>query len=344
MSKRGKKTIYGGTVPIMFGDTSCPACRAQYQILARSKGTKNKAVTYYDLSKYPPPKAIMEADGNFSMPTWYIPSGKSGYGTLHTGVKKTGLKSLVTNFSRGSRFGEIAAPEVGGWAKYGKNFPNGKGMEIPNSFTNDITNMWGDDYLVAGTVGREFGPGNTGKIYSNDYVNNIRMAGFPSGDLSTVLFNNRNCNTLQSDNSNMSPGLIYDSKSPQVVGFGRSRRCRFGNPNCGCEKCNCKKNTNFGSYCLYSQMGPAYTKSRIDTSLGGATQIPFIRPDKISDNEIFLGKVPGYNPLNAFGLKPKRKICVKPKRKVCVKPKVSKKIKEGDTIYLKNKKIKVKKV
>ena len=106
------------------------------------------------------------------IPTWYIPSG-NGKGTFHTGVRPatTNLlqKNLLQkNIKRRFRFGEDVIPQIGTLAKYGRNFPDGNSFQIPNSWNTDVTNMWSNP-LLSGTLGREFGPGNTDKIYTNNY-------------------------------------------------------------------------------------------------------------------------------------------------------------------------------
>ena len=115
-------------------------------------------------------------------------------------VKKPRYKKPVK--SRTTRFGNVI-PQINTLKMYGKNFPDGQGFKISNSFQEEITKKWGDP-LLSGTLGREFGPGNTDKIYDNNYFNNIRMA-YPGGDLETTLSLNRACNQYNSVPSPSSP-------------------------------------------------------------------------------------------------------------------------------------------
>jgi hypothetical protein len=81
-------------------------------------------------------------------------------------------------------------------------------------------------------------------------------------------------------------GLVYDSKNPQIVGFGKSR---FGNK-------------------LYKQMGGAYLnqplvgKNTVMDLFGGATQVELPRPRSVPNKNIYIGQVQDYNPIK-FGRK-----------------------------------------
>jgi len=317
------KKIKLGNEPIMFGDSECTACQAQIKLLMDSLG-KEPEIIYYDLHKYDAPDFLVNSRGEVQMPSWYIPTG-NGMGTIHTGIIQKNLNKLVSQRKK-SRFGACTAgdgtiPQIDSLKECGKNFPNGQGLNIPNSFMTDIKNKWGDDYLVAGTVGREFTPETfKDKIYSNNYFNDIRMAQ-PAGQLGTLLADNRECNYMQNKVPQFhTPGLIYDSKNPQIVGFGR-KKSRFGNK-------------------LYNQMGPPYGidgsnyvmgKNTVRDLFGGGIQDNYPRAGGVNNNSIYLGGFPTYKPmgspwsqgLNAeFGRKKKR-------------------VGEGSVLSIKNNKIKV---
>lgn len=111
---------------------------------------------------------------------------------------------------------------------YGRTFKGAdNGFQIKNSWNNELTKKWGNP-IDSGTLGREFGPGNTDKIYSTKYFNNIRM-GRPGDDLSETLYTNRNCNLVNNPKAATEmTGLFYDSPNPQLVTnqFGRKKRSK----------------------------------------------------------------------------------------------------------------------
>ena len=216
--------------------------------------------------------------------------------------RKTVVKSLCKNgvcpLLRKNKFGEClqssVVPQIDSLVQCGKNFPNGEGFNIPNSWSNTIKDKWGSsDYLTAGTVGRELGPGNTDKIFSNSYYNDIRMAP-PGGQLATALGLNRACSVYNGVNKNMeTPGLIYNSPNPQIVGPG------FGSRR--------KKRSGFGN--LYSQMGKAYGsqylmgKDTVNNLGGGSLSDNKPRLQRVPNKNIFIGQAKEYNPINGFGRK-----------------------------------------
>jgi hypothetical protein len=110
----------------------------------------------------------------------------------------------------------------------------------------------------------------------------------PSDQLGTALRLNRECNISKGNNTPTfsSPGMIYNSENPQIVGFGR-------------------KNS-FGK--LYSQMGPAYSSQYImnpDTirnQYGGGIQNDLPRPQKVNNPDYYIGNFPEYKPVK-FGRK-----------------------------------------
>ena len=239
-----KKKIALGDVPIMFGDIKgCGACQMQNQIIKSTCTSPKYKYVHSPLDK--PARPFLK---NMGIPTWYVPTG-NGSGFLHEGVIRKSIKVNGRNLNlctfinqttssrrrktRSNLFGETV-PQINSLQKYGKNFPDGNQFNIGNNYLTDVTNKWGDP-LLAGTLGREFGPGNTDKIYTNNYYNDIRM-GHPGGDLGSALNLNRSCNLYNSVPSPSGkpadpvvnyPGLIYDSPNQQIVnmtGFGRYRR------------------------------------------------------------------------------------------------------------------------
>jgi len=321
------KKVYLGPDAVMFGNSDCPACLSQVKLI--KDNLKFGEIVYYDLKKFPAPDFITDKTGGYSMPTWVMPDGK-----VHKGViaDKRMFGKLVKK--RTSRFGSEESadiiPQLGVLAKYGKDFPNGKGMEIPNSFMNQMQDKWGHgeyDVLNAGTVGRELGPNRTDEIYTQKYYNQPRMAE-PAGQLGTALRLNRLCNIVNNPAAKLEvPGMFPDSKNQGIVGFG-----------------NRKRKSNFGN--LYSQMGPAYgsqyliDKNTVKNLYGGGIQDNLPRPYKVNNPGTFIGSYPEYNPLSknfpfnkssnkaSFGLKEK-----KSKKRV---------IKEGTVLTVKGNKIKVK--
>jgi hypothetical protein len=250
----------------------------------------------------------------------------------HVPTCKNGVCQLKRN-AFGQCVQDSVVPQVDALVQCGKNFPNGKSFDIPNSWTNTIQNKWGSsDFLNAGTVGRELGPGNTDKIFSNSYFNDIRMGGNPANDLSTALMLNRKCNLDKKANDNLkTPGMIYNSNNPQIVGPGfgkiKSKKCE-SNKNCKSvkrcksdKKCKSVKTCKSVKVCsrfgdkLYQQMGPAYApgyivgKNTVKDLLGGAQQNEYPRPQKVQNKSIYIGQAEEYDPikskLSEFGRKKK---------------------------------------
>ena len=256
--------------PIMFGSSDCIGCITQIKLLTDYFRDKNVSIAYYNLKKHPAPAFIKDRKGSYTMPTWVFPNGK-----IHKGMIKD-KKKFNSLLMKGNSFGSISVPEIDSLAKYGKNFPGNKGFEIPNSYYQSVESKWGKggNTLNAGIGGtRSLGPNNIGDMYSNNYVNNIRMT-HPSDQLGTALFMNRNCNN---NNSFSSPGLIYDSPNPQVVGFG--------------------KRNNFGpSYGSGYLMKP----NTVRDYFGGAVQNNLPRPNKIK-GDTYISPFPEYS----FGKKKK---------------------------------------
>jgi len=315
-----KTKIYTyGDNAIMFGDTGgCGACKMQKKFLKKSFKKGHYLYIYSPLSKPVLPQLN-------AIPTWYIPIGNGkGYfyeGAITGSVKsKYGyieLKDLLEKKKQGSvrsvRFGKTNdndIPQIGTLAKYGRNFPDGQEFQIPNSWSNDLTQKWGNP-LLSGTLGREFGPGNTDQIYSNGYFNDIRMAR-PGGDLDSTLNLNRSCNLYDPVTTPSgatvypvlnSAGMIYNSKNPQIVNmsFGKrgkrkQQQHRFGN--------------NLSS--LYSQMGPVpasnylLSATTFDNIYAGGGQKAPPRPYKIDNPNLYIGQAPVYYPVKSetsFGLR-----------------------------------------
>ena len=308
------KNISLGNDAIMFGHPKCPGCIAQHEMVDRHFSNKKQCkIKYYDLSKHKVPEMLLSPNGDYTMPTWYLPTG-NGKGVLHKKIINSPEKFSLLIIKSKNNFGDTV-PQIGTLAKNGKSFADGQGFNVGSSFANDMKIKWGDA-SNSGTLGREFGPGKFDSIYSNDYYNNLRMA-VPGGDLDTALSLNRRCNTTPAIDK--TTGLITDSENPQITNFGK-RRNRFG---------------------------PANRTRDIllptDIVLGGATQFPSNREYKIKGVK-FISSAPAYmnatpRSANSFGLKskPKKKI----KSVVTVK-KGNVKIKPGSVITIKKGKIKIK--
>jgi len=325
-------TVNLGKDPIIFGSSDCPACLAQFKMINdhyNSMG-QSRYMNYYDLNQYDAPFFIMSRSGNVSMPTIYAPVKGKNYGKIRAGVvsdpkkfdkitsNKIWTKTAIKNVEKLMNFGQtaklIATPPVGNLKKYGKTFPNGKGLQVKKSWANVISDRWGKDITNSGTLGREFGPNGTDRIYSGGYFNNIRMAR-PGGDLDTALRTNylafinrppKNTNTSQNV-----AGLVYDRKVPDFVGFNGLP----GLPG----KPGKERKTSFGRTGLYHQMGAPFGRNGVEYLLnantvadfyGGATntfslsnnkrnlmtKIPK-RPKKVQDNSIYISKGKTYSPL-----------------------------------------------
>jgi len=334
---------------LYFGSETCGACKEQKKILR--KHFKGK-VNYINIDRFPERFKYIKAT-----PTWAIPQGNNKY-ILHEGIINDPGSLSAFGKTRRTRFGESVPlyPNINDLAVYGKTFPNGKGFEIPNSFYKTIENVWGkgDDTLNAGIGGtRSLGPDNISEMYSNGYFNNIRMA-HPSDQLGTALYLNTTCNTLHKPSTmTESPGMIFDSKNPQIV----SMTTGFGKKNLSGNKKNLsgnKKNL-FGKN-TYGQMGPAYeigNQYLIDKDTGkqlysGARQDENSRPYSVNNKYIYVGQAPTYNPIGksqsfpSFGNKDKAEVkkCKTKKVKKCKTKKV-KVIGEGTTLKVENGKIKI---
>jgi hypothetical protein len=180
---------------IMFGSLSCPACVSQKKLI--DQYCRKSGVTYnylfYDVDKLPMPKFLQKTE---YIPVW-VKGKKVVQGQIDP-VKLVTKNELVALGSKRNSFGGQSMDEY--QAGNGL-FPDGKGFKIPNSFVNSIQNLYGngDNALVAGTVGRELGPGgDTNKLYTSEYFHQPRMA-YPGGDLDTLLNNNVNCNVKNND-------------------------------------------------------------------------------------------------------------------------------------------------
>jgi hypothetical protein len=213
-----------GKKPIMFGDIkNCGACEFQDQLLRKKFGKG-----YYYLHKHVSLSSLpFSIKGTKSvkgviinaLPTWYIPT-KNGNGYLREGVIKS-VKNLVINSKKKPKRSFKFGNNLGTLAKLGRNFSEtNPGFNNGTSWLQETTQKWGNDVTLSGTLGREFGPGNTDKIYSNEYYNGLRMAR-PGGDLETALSLNRAANMYNENNKadpvTYSPGLIYNSSNPQIV-------------------------------------------------------------------------------------------------------------------------------
>ena len=282
-----------GTNAILFGSSDCNACLMQIKMLMNHFGKKGVNIEYYNLKMFPAPKLIMDSTGNYSMPTWWLPNKSGGGGKLHVGVIND-KKKFPSLLKKGMSFGSCGSsdnsiPQINQLAQCGKNFPDGKGMEISSSYMESLQSIWGkgSDVLNAGVGGtRSLGPNRVGEIYSNNFVNDIRMAQ-PAGQLGTALRLNRECNYQQNKVPQFqTPGMIYDSQNPQIVGFGR--KTRFG-----------------------GNEGPAYgkgylmDKNTVKSLYGGGINDNYPRPYGVK-NSSYIGSAPLYNPIKSkqeFGKK-----------------------------------------
>ena len=354
-------------VPILFTSKTCGACINQLELIKKHfKGNNNAFINIIDVDKHNVPFIQYT-------PTWYIPNKNGGYSVYDSVIsnpkdfdklvtkgsafgkkRKTRKPSKPGKQCKTTKFGENNGPsylpQLGTWEKYGKNFPDKGGFNIPPSFSNEIEKTWGTgtDALNSGLLGRDQGPGNFNNVLTNGYLNNIRMAQ-PNDQLGTAYALNRTCNIDKKVSTNTaSPGMVFNAPNPQIV----SMNTGFG------------KRSKFGDSFLYRQMGKAYGSQYIkdpDTVknlYGGALTDNLPRPNKVQNKNEFIGQAPPYNPLNNFGKKVKvkaKKVKVKAKKvKVCVtkksiKDKLKKTIKkciigEGSILTVKGNKIKVKKV
>ena len=262
---------------VLYCDTNCPFCVAQVKLLhnyAKSKKIKID-VKYYDLSKKNAPKIIMDSKGRVSTPTWVFNNKEVNRGVIKPELL---LRKALMNIKK-MKFGNVlGSPEFGVLQKYGKNFPNGEKFNIPNSWSQELKKKWGDDYLVSGTLGRELGPGNTLKILSTTYGNDIRGR-IPGGDLDTTQRNNMNCNLINGGQNSKSYGLYPDSLNQKTVPTNN-----FGGK---------KKKSRFGS-----NPAKAYDYSSLLTNeYSGGKQGTVTRGNSVKNSKYFIGNGIDYNPV-----------------------------------------------
>jgi hypothetical protein len=292
--------------PVMFGSSDCPACLSQVKILMDHFGNKKGLnIVYYDLKANKAPNFIKK-NKEVMMPTWVDTDGKIIRGVI-TDKKK--LNTLITK----GKF-SFGVPEVGTLAKYGKNFPDYKGFEIPPSFMQDTEKVWGkgDDTLRAGMLGRDMDPSKVNDtVLSNEYFYGPRMAQ-PAGQLGTMLELNKKCNIVKNGNIGMDTyGMIYNSPNPQTVGPGFGKR-KVKKTECVPIKKTIKRKSRFGDE-LYQQMGPAYApgylvnKNTGKNLYNGGIQNNLPRPYKVQNHKIFIGQAPVYNPIKSSDFGKKRK-------------------------------------
>jgi hypothetical protein len=380
---------------VVVSADGCPACDEQKKIIKKHFKGKSAKIVFINVgndNKNVPPE-IKNADGSFSTPTFILVnegkkrilpgvqdepailelldvSGSSGFGKRKKAVTIKRKKVVPVKRKGRSRFGQDVAqnsdnyliPQTNVLATYGRNFPNGKGFEIPNSFMNDIDNKFNntDSALAAGMLGIK-NPADLDTILNNSNFNTLRQAS-PDDPLSAMLYLNRACNINNSPpTTTQYPGLVYDSKNPLTVSrttgsntFGRKkcanvRKCVL-TKNCKQKKCvsskKCKetkkcKKVSFGSK-LYNQMGDAYqapeylvNKNTVRSLYGGGIQDDLPRPSKV-DTSLYIGGFPEYKPVK-FGKKANKK-----EKKVKTSKKPKKFIGEGTVLTLKNNKIKIK--
>jgi len=312
---------------ILFESPTCGACILQKKILSEHFKGKTPDILTVNVDNFPNKLDFIQFT-----PTWAFPQGNQTYKLIPNIIKDL---STLSFGKRRMRFGKELLPNINDLAVYGKNFPDNKGFQIPNSYYKNVENVWGTgvDTLDAGVGGsRSLGPGNVGEMYSNEYFNNIRMA-HPADQLGTALGLNKACNTERKiSTTKEAPGMIYNSPNPQIVdnttAFGRQRRSRFGNT-------------------LYSQMGPAYeignqyllSKNTGKQLFSGARQDDGPRPYAVNNPSTFMGQAPVYNPKLTFGKKMNKKVDKKMNKKV--DKKMDKKVKKSKKVKV-DIKIKVK--
>jgi len=295
---------------ILFTSPKCGACIQQEKILREYFKDKRATIYTINIDKFPQKFKFVKFT-----PTWAFPMGGEKYKLYTNIIDDPKMLMSVNSFgSRKSRFGEKLYDGINNLAVYGKNFPDNKGFEIPNSFYQDVENKWGkgDETFNAGLGSRGLGPGNSSEMYSNNYVNNIRMAQ-PADQLGTALYMNRTCNTMHKPSSMLEDaGMIYNASNPQIVnnttGFGYKKRSnRF---------------SRFGSG-LYQQMGPAseignqylISKNTGKQLFSGARQDELPRPQGVQNKQIYVGQATEYRPNMLYG-KRKAKKTVKAKKLV----------------------------
>jgi hypothetical protein len=279
--------------PLFFMSPECGACKSQKKLLNDyylSTG-KTATINMVNVDQYPGRFNYVKA-----LPTWLIPLG-NGKSLLTEGIiQPEKLMSFGKKKKKGYLFGNTKTlyPGINDRDYYGKDFPNGKGFNIPPSFSNDIESKWGkgQDALNAGVgTTRNLTPGNLQEVYSSNNLNNIRMA-HPSDQLGSSLYLNRNCN-VQKNPTTQSVGMVSNSGSPQIVdnttNFGRNR-------------------SRFGTSYLYRQMGPAYAPYKSGYIDRGARQNEGPRPNKVN-SDTYISQAPEYS----FG---KKKITLAGKKSV----------------------------
>ena len=280
---------------ILFGSLKCPACLSQLKMLHTYYNSKGKKLNfmYYDLDSKKPPKYIVDAKGNYSMPTWYSPYNKKIFiGLIQPEMFEKTIKPQTNAFG--------SVPEINSLAKYGKTFgPSGTHFNIKDSWDNKLSKKWNGEPMRSGMMGRELGPNSKiGDVLSKDYYYAPRMANPGAGDLATFLTMNQRCNTLGNPKAELgNVGLFPDSKYQSSFGKKKARTVHFGG--------------------LYSQMGPAYErgnqylveKNTFANLYGGAVQNEPMRPNKVKNNELYISKgVEAYDPIkrsqtiNNFGI------------------------------------------
>lgn len=177
-------------------------------------------------------------------------------------------------YVRISQFG-YSMPPIAPLAEYGRNFPNGKGMQIPDSWEQNIKNTWGNDATTSSTVGSVFGPGKNADALSATYFHGPRMS-IPGGPLETYMMLNSRCNQSKASDPMLVPGQF-----PESTNFGKRRT---------------KRRVRFGTNGLYGQMGPAYGGSNKITSYGGGTQVDEVFPSM--NKSTWVGGATKYDPLS----------------------------------------------
>jgi hypothetical protein len=266
----GSKIDLGGHVIIFSDSGHYQQCISQIPISVTKVRPK---LYFYNTDINPIPSGYAVKSKQF----YYIPYNQYSGIVSHQWNTDNVLRALsIMNpnvpYIRISNFG-YSTPEVAPLAQYGKNFPNGKGMDIPNSWEQNTKDVWGKDTTASATVGNTFGPGNNGQALTAKEFHQPRMS-IPGGPLDAFQMLNARCNQAKSNDPMLHPGTF-----PESTNFGKRRRtgrkARFGN--------------------LYTQMGPAYGGSNQITPYGGGKTVDSETPGFGSGT--WVGSAKPYNPL-----------------------------------------------
>jgi len=341
---------------IIVSADDCGACDEQKRIIKNYFRGRNTKIPFINVDKNNGnvPKEIKDSDGSFSTPTFILYNkgedkikilpgvtddpdilellytGNSNFGKRKPVKSKKPVKAKKPVKQR-VRFGNIqnVIPQLDTLAIYGKNFPDGKGFQIPNSYiTDNLKNFNNSDSVLAASMMGISNQKDLDNILNNSNYNIPRQVS-PNDPLGAMQYLNRTCNIARAPSTMIeSPGLIYDSKNQLTVPmttFGKRKKVCKEIKNCKStktckskKKCKtvkkCKerktcKKTMFGSK-LYNQMGDAYENAPLNNwdtvknLYGGGIQDNLKRPLGVN-TDLYIGGFPTYNPIK-FGRKIKK--------------------------------------